>query len=152
LPTEAEWEFACRAGTTTRFSFGDGDSQFGDHSWHSGNSGSKTHPVGEKKPNAWGFYDMHGNVWEWCQDWYADKLPGGNVTDPKGPRAGFKRVFRGGSWGIVAPRCRSAYRVWKLPVYRDYSLGFRVALAPRSLTTSRGAGIATDDDLALKRR
>jgi formylglycine-generating enzyme required for sulfatase activity len=129
LPTEAEWEFACRAGSSTRFHFGDGDSQLGDYAWYSGNSGSRIHSVGEKKANGWGFYDMHGNVWEWCEDWYGP-LPGGSVTDPRGPVFGANRVFRGGSWGIASSRCRSAYRVWNKPGYRDYTIGFRVALAP----------------------
>jgi len=129
LPTEAEWEYACRAGTTTRYSFGDGDAALPEYGWFTGNGERKTHPVGEKKPNPWGLYDMHGNVWEWCQDWYGP-LPGGRVTDPRGPVFGINRVFRGGSWGIAASRCRSAYRVWNKPGYRDYTLGFRVALGP----------------------
>jgi formylglycine-generating enzyme required for sulfatase activity len=129
LPTEAEWEFACRAGTATRFHFGEDDGELGDYAWYSGNSGSRIHAVGEKKPNAWGFYDLHGNVWEWCRDWYGGPLPGGSVTDPKGPVFGINRVFRGGSWGIAASRCRAAYRVWNKPGDREYTLGFRVALA-----------------------
>jgi formylglycine-generating enzyme required for sulfatase activity len=127
LPTEAEWEFVCRAGSSTRFHFGDGDGAMGDYAWYTGNSRSQSHPVGEKKPNDWGFYDMHGNVWEWCEDWYGH-LPGGTVTDPWGPGFGVNRVFRGGSWGMPAGQCRSAYRVWNRPGYRDYSVGFRVAL------------------------
>lgn len=129
LPTEAEWEFACRAGSSSRFYFGDGDDQLGDHAWYSRNGGSQTHVVGQKKANAWGFHDMHGNVWEWCEDRYGGPLPGGQVTDPKGPPFGLNRVFRGGSWGVAASRCRSAYRVWNKPSYRDYTVGFRVALA-----------------------
>jgi formylglycine-generating enzyme required for sulfatase activity len=134
LPTEAEWEFACRAGTSSRFYFGNGHGQLGDYAWYSENSGSQTHSVGEKKANGWGLYDMHGNVWEWCQNRYGGPLPGGNVTNPKGPAAGLNRVLRGGSWGIAASRCRSAYRVWNRPEYRDYTLGFRVALAPADQT------------------
>ena len=129
LPTEAEWEFVCRAGTSTRFHFGSGDEQLDEHGWYSGNSRSQTHAVGEKKPNGWGFHDLHGNVWEWCGDWYGP-LAGGRVTDPKGANFGTNRVFRGGSWGVAASRCRSAYRVWNKPGYRDYTVGFRVALAP----------------------
>jgi formylglycine-generating enzyme required for sulfatase activity len=128
LPTEAEWEFACRAGTSTRFHFGEGEGQLGDYAWYSGNSRRQTHSVGEKKTNGWGFYDMHGNVWEWCEDWYGP-LPDGNVTDPRGPVLGANRVFRGGSWGMAPSRCRSAYRVWNKPGYRDYTIGFRLALA-----------------------
>ena len=129
LPTEAEWEFACRAGTSTRFYCGDGDGALNDHAWYSANSRSQPHPIGEKKANGWGFHDMHGNVWEWCEDWYGP-LPVGRVKDPHGPIFGTKRVFRGGSWGVAAARCRSAYRVWNLPSYKDYTVGFRVALAP----------------------
>jgi formylglycine-generating enzyme required for sulfatase activity len=130
LPTEAEWEFVCRSGTSTAFCFGEHEAELGGYGWYSENSRSRIHPVGEKKPNGWGFHDMHGNVWEWCEDWYGGPLPGGSVTDPKGPARGGKRVFRGGSWGVAASRCRSAYRVWNKPDYRDYTLGFRVALAP----------------------
>jgi formylglycine-generating enzyme required for sulfatase activity len=129
LPTEAEWEFACRAGTSTRFHCGDGDDQLGDYAWFSGNSGRTTHSVGEKKANDRGFYDVHGNVWEWCQDRYGGPLPGGTVTDPSGSAHGINRVVRGGSWGMIASRCRSAYRVWNKPAYRDYTIGFRIALA-----------------------
>ena len=85
--------------------------------------------VGEKKANAWGSHDMHGNVWEWCGDWYGP-LPVGSVTDPQGAIFGANRVFRGGSWGVAAARCRSAYRVWNKPSYSDDTVGFRVALAP----------------------
>jgi formylglycine-generating enzyme required for sulfatase activity len=130
LPTEAEWEFVCRAGTATRFHFGDSDDPLSDYAWHVANSGGKTHSVGEKKPNAWGFHDMHGNVWEWCENRYGGPLPGGRVTDPQGPIMGINRVFRGGAWGIAPVRCRAAYRVWNRPAYRDYTVGLRVALAP----------------------
>jgi hypothetical protein len=130
LPTEAEWEFVCRAGTSSRFHFGNGDGQLGDYAWYGGNSRSKIHPVGEKQANAWGFHDMHGNVWEWCEDWYGGPLGGGSVTDPTGPVLGTNRVLRGGSWGMTSFRCRSAYRVWNRPGYRDYTLGFRVGLGP----------------------
>jgi formylglycine-generating enzyme required for sulfatase activity len=126
LPTEAEWEYACRAGTTTKYSFGDDESQLGAYAWFRENSGDRTHPVGQKKPNAWGLYDMHGNVWEWCQDWYGD-LPAGAVTDPTGPSTGSLRVLRGGSWNDFAGRCRSASRRRSSPSYRFSHLGFRLA-------------------------
>ena len=109
LPTEAEWEYACRSGTTTAYGFGDDASRLGDYGWFSGNSDSSTHPVGEKKPNAWGLYDMHGGVYEWCQDWYGD-YPSGSATDPTGATSGSFRVLRGGGWSNGARYCRSAYR------------------------------------------
>ena len=126
LPTEAEWEYACRSGTTTAYGFGDDASRLGDYGWFGGNSDSSTHPVGEKKPNAWGLYDMHGNVWEWCQDWYGE-YPSGSATDPTGATSGSIRVSRGGMLGHIARYCRSAYRNWFTPESRDrYVLGFRV--------------------------
>ena len=125
LPTEAEWEYACRAGTTTRYSFGDSDSELGDYAWYDKNSGRTTHPVGQKKPNAWGLYDMHGNVWEWCQDWHGD-YPSGSVTDPTGAAVGSLRVYRGGGWVDFARRCRSAVRGRFTPGVRFSDLGFRV--------------------------
>jgi len=128
LPTEAEWEYACRAGTATAFSFGDADSTLGDYAWYTSNSGSTTHPVGQKKPNAWGLYDMHGNVWEWCADWYGD-YPKGAVTDPQGPASGTARVLRGGSWGSAPATCRSAHRFYLTPAYRYYYCGFRVVVS-----------------------
>ena len=129
LPTEAEWEYACRAGTTTKYSLGDDDSELGTYAWFTENSGSKSHPVGGKLPNAWGLYDMHGNVWEWCQDWYG-AYPDRAVTDPTGTRTGSIRVHRGGSWSHAAENCRSAYRGRGYPSSRyDYS-GFRVSLSP----------------------
>jgi formylglycine-generating enzyme required for sulfatase activity len=96
LPTEAQWEYACRAGTTTTYCFGDDPKQLGDYAWYKDNAEARTHAVGQKKANAWGLHDMHGNVWEWCRDAYQGKLPGGE--DPE-VRAGSYRVFRGGSWG-----------------------------------------------------
>jgi formylglycine-generating enzyme required for sulfatase activity len=126
LPTEAEWEYACRAETNTEFSFGDEASELGEYAWYIDNSGDRTHPVGTKKPNAWGLYDMHGNVIEWCQDWYAD-YPSNSVTDPKGPSKGEYRVLRGGSWLINARRIRSADRFRNDPNYRYLGIGFRVA-------------------------
>ena len=125
LPTEAEWEYACRAGTKTTYSFGDSDSELGDYAWYNENSGNTTHPVGGKKPNPWGLYDMRGNVWEWCQDWYGD-YPSGSVTDPTGSASGSSRVYRGGSWLYNSDYWRSAIRFGDPPDRRDYNLGFRV--------------------------
>ena len=131
LPTEAEWEYACRAGTTTAYSFGDDASTFGEYGWFSGNtvdgnSGEQyAHKVGIKKPNPWGLFDMHGNVWEWCSDGFGTTLSGG--TDPVGPNGGSDRGLRGGGWGINQDGCRSAYRYDVVPSFRRSALGFRVA-------------------------
>ena len=129
LPTEAEWEYAARAGTTTEYSFGNSESALGQYAWWDGNSGNKTHPVGQKKPNPWGLYDMHGNVWEWVQDWYGD-YPSSSVTDPKGPSSGSLRVNRGGSWIDYAGFCRSAKRYNISADFRFIDIGFRLALSP----------------------
>ncbi|MDB4416591.1 formylglycine-generating enzyme family protein, partial [bacterium] len=130
LPTEAEWEYACRAGTTTHYSFVDADLVFGHYAWFTENSGLKAHPVGSKKPNPWGLYDMHGNVWEWCQDWH-DNYPSGALIDPKGPVSGSTRVYRGGGWFSPNVYCWSAYRKRGLPSFRDDydGSGFRVCLS-----------------------
>jgi formylglycine-generating enzyme required for sulfatase activity len=125
LPTEAEWEYACRAGTKTTYSFDEVD-KLGEYAWYAANSGGQTHPVGTKKPNAWGLYDMHGNVWEWCQDWYGD-YPSDSVVDPKGSDSGQYRVLRGGSWYYAAGRIRSAIRSGFNPDSPSISFGFRVA-------------------------
>ncbi|MDP2897611.1 MAG: SUMF1/EgtB/PvdO family nonheme iron enzyme, partial [bacterium] len=131
LPTEAEWEYACRAGTTTEFYWGDdvGVAQIGRYAWCAGNydwreSGSK--PVGQKKPNAWELYDMSGNVWEWCQDLYVDKYPTESQTDPTGAAGGSDRVLRGGGWNSYAFSCRSADRSGGSPSRRNDGLGFRL--------------------------
>jgi len=129
LPTEAEWEYACRAGSKTAYSFGESSKSLGDYAWFGSNSNNQTHPVGEKKANAWGLHDMHGNVWEWCSDWYGE-YPKSAVSDPVGPREGSIRVFRGGGWFNVAADCRSARRSRDSPSLRYDSLGFRVALSP----------------------
>jgi formylglycine-generating enzyme required for sulfatase activity len=129
LPTEAQWEYACRAGSTTRYCFGDDEKQLGEYAWYGANSGSKTHPVGEKKANAWGLYDMHGNVWEWCQDWFDARYYAKSPTDdPTGPAGGAYRVYRGGSWYYPAWCCRSANRNLDVPGNRDLNLGLRVSL------------------------
>ena len=135
LPTEAEWEYACRAGTTTRFSYGDdpGYTQLELFGWYYDNSdtgsGKMTHPVGQKFPNPWGLYDMHGNVYEWCLDWYGN-YPGGSVTDPTGLGSGFFRVHRGGYWNRDGRDCRSAFRYGGDPTSAYFDIGFRVVLAP----------------------
>jgi len=126
LPTEAEWEYACRADTTTRFHSGDSDSSLDAVAWYDDNSNRNTHPVARKQPNDWGFYDMHGNVWEWCQDWHGD-YPRGTASDPSGPPSGEDRVLRGGSWFLNPWDCRSANRRRNLPVIRSINYGFRVA-------------------------
>ena len=126
LPTEAEWEYACRAGTATVFSFGNEVDKLGEYAWYWDNSVGKTKPVGKRQPNAWGLYDMHGNVWEWCQDWYGD-YPSNSVADPKGPDNGRNRVLRGGSWGGNAWSLRSAFRSRHDHDLRYYDIGFRVA-------------------------
>ena len=111
LPTEAEWEHACRAGTTTAFSFGDSESDLEEYAWYDENSEDTTHPVGQKKPNAWGLYDMHGNVWEWCSDWFDDQYFGNSPTnDPTGPDKGTHHVLRGGAASNAYYECSSYMR------------------------------------------
>lgn len=129
LPTEAEWEYACRAGSYTQYSFGDEASELGEYAWYKENSGRVTHNVGSKKPNAWGLYDMHGNVWEWCADRYADNYTqtpvdgsAHRVRTPKG------MVLRGGSWSGVADKCRSTIRINLGASSRNYFVGFRVVV------------------------
>jgi len=131
LPTEAQWEYACRAGTTDAYSYGHDPSQLSDVAWWGGVSGSGNaaseryaHEVGTRKPNAWNLFDMHGNVSEWCLDGYKDKLPGGK--DPLAPASGFSRVVRGGNWESESSGCRSAYRDEASLARRGYSMGFRV--------------------------
>ena len=121
LPTEAEWEYACRADSAESFA-GDLDGMV----WYGGNSKGETHAVGTKTPNAWGLYDMHGNVWEWCEDWYG-RYPEGTLTDPTGPASGGRRVNRGGGWSLGSRSCRSADRCGNGPGGRIFNLGFRVA-------------------------
>lgn len=144
LPTEAQWERACRARTQTKFSFGDDESISGEYSWMVRNThrdGEQyAHRVGQKKPNPWGLYDMHGNVWEWCRDFYLEKLPGGR--DPGVTEKGSVRVIRSGDWRNYV--CRSAFRVWRSPVLRDFDCGFRLALSSVRQATPAKAPRTTD--------
>lgn len=136
LPTEAEWEYACRAGSKTAYSFGEDAKLLGDYACFSGNSNGQTHPIGDKKPNAWGLYDMHGNVWEWCSDWF-DRYSEGAVTDPTGATKGpyiVYRVMRGGGFAGEAAFCRSARRYPCDPLFRSPIIGFRVALSSSEVT------------------
>jgi formylglycine-generating enzyme required for sulfatase activity len=130
LPTEAEWEYACRAGTTTTHSFGNDPLQLDEYAWHLSNSGRQIHSVGQKKPNSWGLYDMYGNVEEWCRDWYG-KLPSASTTiDPIGPDEGSRRVVRGGSCGSAAKWCTSAGRGSMRPASYGDTRGIRVIMVP----------------------
>ena len=126
LPTEAEWEYAARAGSTTKYSFGNDDAQLPQYAWYSPHDKNTTHPVGQLKPNAWGLYDMHGNVWEWVQDWRGP-YPAETVTDPQGPATGNAKGYRGGGWGYEAARCLSARRSYDGPGYTYGTHGFRLA-------------------------
>jgi formylglycine-generating enzyme required for sulfatase activity len=126
LPTEAEWEKAARAGSNTKYCFGDSESELGDYAWYDSNSGSKTHSVGQKKPNQWGIYDMHGNVWEWCSDWYDDGYYSNSpYKNPRGPDSGQTRVLCGGSCANSTNGCRSAFRNRGESVDRQSIRGFR---------------------------
>jgi formylglycine-generating enzyme required for sulfatase activity len=138
LPTEAEWEYAARGGKepSTTGSFADKwagtniEGQLGIYAWYDSNSGSATHPVGEKAGNSLGLLDMSGNVWEWCWDWYSNSVGTGTVTDPKGPEFGTGRVVRGGSWDYNASYCSVAYRYYTSPDGLNVILGFRLVLCP----------------------
>jgi formylglycine-generating enzyme required for sulfatase activity len=127
LPSESEWEYACRAGTTTRYSFGDDESKLGDYAWYDGNSGNQTHPVGLKKPNPWGLHDMHGNVWEWCQDKWHDNYDGA-PCDGSAWESGSSsnRVCRGSNMSDFSRFCRSASRSVNEHDFRFFGIGFRV--------------------------
>ena len=128
LPTEAEWEYAARAGTSTRYSFGDDERQLDRYAWHGGDfQTGGHHSVGTKQPNPWGLHDVHGNVWEWVQDWYdADYYARSPAVDPQGPQWGTRRVVRGGSWHATATSWRTAFRRDYEPDYRGISIGLRL--------------------------
>ncbi|MHC4202193.1 MAG: formylglycine-generating enzyme family protein, partial [Planctomycetota bacterium] len=149
LPTEAEWEFACRASSTGRYCFGSDEGGLGDYAWYGSNSGGQTHPVGQKKPNAWGLHDVHGNVWEWVADRYAaDYYADSPRENPTGPDTGNRRLLRGGSWSNYGRSCRSAFRNHNSPSSRYNSLGFRAALsasAAPSVTRSSGGDRASQN-------
>jgi len=127
LPTEAEWEHACRAGSEGRYCFGDDEGRLSKYAWYRANSNKETHPVGKKRPNRFGLHNMHGSVWEWCEDWvdrdYYERSP---KVDPKGPKSGSYRVIRGGNWSSVTGGCTSANRNYRSPDSRIYLLGFRL--------------------------
>jgi formylglycine-generating enzyme required for sulfatase activity len=136
LPTEAEWEYAAKAGTSTAYFFGNAKNlpeytkKLSEYAWLSGNSEGTTHPVGQKRPNAWGLYDVYGNVDEWVQDWYGETYYADSPeTDPMGPPDGEERVNRGGNWGSLTMECRSGYRISNPPDTRSYTLGVRLALS-----------------------
>lgn len=127
LPTEAEWEFACRAGTSTAYFFGDDSAKLGNYAWFDKNSGGRPRPVGQKQANPWGLLDVCGNVWEWCSDFYAvDYYKESPPTDPKGPDAGQTKVVRGGAWRFSAEKCRSGYRYNENPGYADVCFGYDI--------------------------
>jgi formylglycine-generating enzyme required for sulfatase activity len=148
LPTEAEWEYACRAGSDSRFSHGDdeGYRELGDYAWYAANSQSAPHPIGQKKPNPWGFHDFHGNVWEWCSDDWTGQYPGGSLTNRVADSQDGLKVARGGSWLYAGRHCRSANRDNYGPANRCSDVGFRIVLAPvspRSIDGSADVSAAT---------
>jgi len=127
LPTEAEWEYASRAGSTTAYFFGDNTSKLGDYAWFAKNAGGHPRPVGQKQPNAWGLYDICGNVWEWCNDFYGvDYYKEAPLENPRGPKTGENKVVRGGAWKVSAESCRSGYRYNESPGYADVCFGYDI--------------------------
>jgi len=127
LPTEAEWEYACRAGTTTAYFFGNDPARLGEYAWFDKNAGGRPRPVGQKRPNAWGLFDLCGNVWEWCNDFYGvDYYTASPKQDPRGPEHGKTKVVRGGAWGFSADNLRSGYRYNENPGYSDVCFGYDI--------------------------
>jgi formylglycine-generating enzyme required for sulfatase activity len=127
LPTEAEWEYACRAGTQTPYFFGSDASKLGDYAWFDKNSGGHPQPTGQKKPNPWGLYDMIGNVWQWCNDFYSvDYYSQSPSENPRGPKEGDNKVVRGGAWKFSGDNCRSGYRYNEAPGYVDVCFGYDI--------------------------
>ncbi len=126
LPSETEWEYAARAGTNTTYPFGNDESKLGEYAWYDGNSIGKTHLIGQRKPNPWGLYDMHGNVWEWVQDTYHENYTDAPKDGSVWESSGHGRVNRGGAWNREAKFCRSAYRGWLNPGRRLNNVGFRL--------------------------
>ena len=131
LPTEAEWEYGCRAGTTTTYYSGDTETDLARAAWYEANSKDTTHPAGQKEPNKFGLYDMHGNVWQWCQDYYDKDFYGkAEAENPSGPAQGTLRVMRGGSWDHYSITCRAASRDGRNPGSRFNYFGFRIVVVP----------------------
>ena len=127
LPTEAEWEYACRAGSTTAYFFGDAAAKLVGYAWFDKNSGGHPHAVGQKQPNGWGLFDMAGNVWEWCNDFYQVDYYGSSPhQDPRGPTEGKTKVVRGGAWRFSAENCRAGYRYNENPGYADVCFGYDI--------------------------
>ena len=143
FPTEAEWEYACRAGSDAPVA---GSGNLPEMAWYDLNSDNQTHEVGRNKPNAWGFLDMHGNVLEWCADWFS--VPdGGDAVDPKGPPSGSFKILRGGCWFFYERDCRSAYRLRREPSLRNCIFGFRLACSDDAAVVAQGTsagGAATE--------
>jgi len=129
LPTEAEWEYACRAGSTNRYHFGNDTNAAAAHAWTAENSDAATHPVGQKHPNAWGLHDTHGNVWEWCHDWF-EPYPAMPLTDPVGPATSKYKLFKGGGWNQDADYARASSRFMMSPSNGIHFVGIRLVLGP----------------------